>query len=894
MEPGGVDTTGAARPDKSEGCLMRPDVLPDAVADPSGHDDNRHAPVRVAPYAMIRLATVPYWSPAPDQDSFRRLMRSWISCEERIRALAPEVGDDLYRTVDRYDNDFHRRVVLPIRRDVHNGRTPRPALLAAAARLRADVPSLDHWLGTLDRRASLRAELAAAAHAGLAADRAAVIEQLTAEPLRRAVALSSTSLLHGLDRAVAARTEPDKQTRQAEAKILRYALRASTKTSPWSWFAAVGWGLWDEDADAATPADAVGAVAPNHMLISALLRAVERDPAVREHLRYRGAPAPHTDPRLAYCRREVFQLQQDFISVREEELRIPRTATLDLVGELVAGHGGTSLAALVAGLLDRLPPTPDAAARITTYLHRLVDEQFLVPVSPIDPHTVNPLPEFATWLDTAGRADVAELLRTADRHTREYDRLPAGARPRTITALERTWDAAFGAVGATRPNMCPVKEDSILPGRRGVGRLAGADVRDDLVRLAPLTELFDTAAVMRGLVRHRLVRRYGPGGRCRVADLVEDGTKLWSAAYGFRRDGTIALADEEVPPQLAALAAARREVTAAVHALEPTGDDIVLPEELVRHVADLVPDWLRRRAASYSYFVQPATVGTRVRWCVNAISDGWGRFTSRFLRYFDGELRDAVAGQICATLRGKRVVQFRPARGFNANLHPLLVTDEVGEDRAWAGLTPDELELAHDRDTDTVRLRVIATGEPVDVLYLGFMFQPTLPDRTAPLYLDLGAHHVVLQHLTPATAVSWAGHVIHRQPRLRYRDLVLTRRTWTMPEEAVSQLAAELAQETPVPAGTAARWAAAVGLPEAMFLTGTRRDLVITEKAVRDYVPSPKPQFVDLGSALHLRCLHKLLTKQQAAVRIEEALPRPGAEGHTLELIAETYRPEGR
>src|SRR5579863_4971206 len=201
--------------------------------------------VVVAPYALVRVSALPYWPETDAMGTFRDLLDALTACELRLTELVPELEHDLYLSRSRHSERFHRQVVLPLRRSVHNGRRPPEALRDSAIVLHARVPRLPDWLAAVDHRERLRQELADHADAAMADERAAMAMVCASEPLRRAAASVGSDLLYGLERAADAGAAPGARTRKAEPMILRQALRATTKTSPRSWYTAVGWGTWD-------------------------------------------------------------------------------------------------------------------------------------------------------------------------------------------------------------------------------------------------------------------------------------------------------------------------------------------------------------------------------------------------------------------------------------------------------------------------------------------------------------------------------------------------------------------------------------------------------------------------------------------------------------------------
>ncbi|QQQ73466.1 lantibiotic dehydratase [Saccharothrix sp. 6-C] len=802
----------------------------------------------LAPYALVRVAALPHPVPPAGANGFRAAMAALVAARSRLRDLAPEVADALHDSAGDHPAEFHRRVVLPLRRDVHNDRSPRPALLAELGALPERVPPVARWL---DERAALDEATGAALDAwpaALAAERAVLAELCRAEPLRLAGVLTGADLLHGLTRAAAGGGTPDRRTRKAEATVLRYALRATSKTSPLSWYTHVGWGTWGDG-----PWPRVRPVAHtevNRVLLTRLVAAF-RDrphrlaPGLREHdghLLFRRDTPVVPGPGAPPSRVDL---------TREEQVDVAATAPLRFLVAAVrdAGPAGVTPAGLAEALAARLS-APEAGAAARAYVERVLDLGLLVPVEPVHPQDPDAPAAIAEWLRGLGAHDVADRLTRLVATTTAFATAAPSERAVATAELTAGWRDLGERVGADLTGIAPVLEDVLLP-RPVPVPATGADA---LTRLTPLLVLFDQQVLLRRLVRNRFVEAVGPGG---VASLAESAIFL----SGVTQD----VAESQRDPAVVALVESRAKIAAAVRA------DGVLTDDLVREAADHVPEWLRR-PGSYAFFGQPTGDGRLV---VNHVYPGFGKFTSRFLRRLPGAA-DAVAAQLRRAL-GERFAQFRPLRGFNANLHPLLAAHEVGEDARWADLPADELQLRHDPRTDEVR--VVHRGEPLDVVYLGFLLPLMLPDRHLPLHADLACGWVALRSLRSREV---DGDVV-RRGGLRYRDVVLARRTWDF--AVLPELGAE---ESVAPA--VARWRARHGLPEHVFVDARAASLpadYLERRLIR-----AKPQYVDLGNALHLRCLPRLLSRFPGGVELTEALPVPGAQspgGRVLEVVAETY-----
>ncbi|MFD7760509.1 lantibiotic dehydratase [Streptomyces microflavus] len=879
---------------------------------------------------MIRttLLTLPA-EPGPAA-LFRAALAELVVLEGRLTALAPELGDALYASRADHTEDFHRDVVLPLRRAVHNGREPRPALLLRLDSLPDRLPELRDWLGARSRREELLTALRTGTAPALAAGRSVLAGLCREDSFLRAASFTSADLLRAVMRA--GEGLEDRRARKEEAGVLRHVTRAVARTTPLSAFAAVGWGVLPRAAKAGNGAD-LGArswnaadlplgssrsvVRPNRTLVDTLFAALAADPDRRTTLPHRMCSSLRaSDGRAAFARSRTAFTAARFLAVEDDVVTLGAAeplrrlaalcdppATLDTLAGMLAGAGAGPETG--TGAEAGPEPEPQQVAAALAFIRQVCDAGLLVAVEPFDPQDPNPLLRLARWLRETGLPRDPELaLRIEDLSalTGEFGTAEPARRAALLAALRDRWvkllDEVGHPVGAASARLTVLSEDVVV--RQPVrldGFLGDAD-RRAIGELASLAEVFDLGPEVRRQVRDSFVARYGPGGVCpHVWDFGADANEAWQRAA--RAVGRAPEADSDgstAAGGLRQLTALRAELVDAVHRAHADSgggpdDDVVLPAGAVTGLGSRLPSWATRRPVSYTGFLQRAPGGAL---CVNHVYGGWGRFSSRFLDSLDpGAARETTAAVLDALGPGTQVAQVRPVSGFNANLHPLFVPDEIGADRTYASLGADDVELVHDLSGDEVRVRVKATGEWADVLYAGVFAPLLLQPRLAPLLMD-HPHGItdfgvlVPRHLTPVPG----GNLV-RTPRLRHRHLVLRRRRWELTGSTVAVLLAELAAEGEVPVGTVARWRALLGVPDQLYLHGAppARGGRVDEDLLRA-LDRPKPQYVDLGDALHLRCLGKWLARHPDGVVLEEALPAPVRDETyaAVELVVETYR----
>ncbi|MEU4922817.1 lantibiotic dehydratase [Streptomyces parvus] len=874
---------------------------------------------RVAPGALIRTALLHRPAEAAPGTAFRAALTELVVLERELAALAPDLGDALYASRAGHTEEFHRAVVLPLRRAVHNGREPRPALLRALAGLPGRLPELRAWLAVRDRREEVLTALRPATGPALAAARSELAGLCRDPSFLRAASFTSADLLRAVTRAGEDRR--DRRARKEEAGVVRHAARAFARTTPLSAFTAVGWGLLPAPPDRTTaswhgadlPLDASRTVVrANRTLVDTLFAALASDPRRRATLPHRMCSSVRvTEGRAALARSRTAFTAARFLAVEDDEVSLGASAPLQRLAALCDPPARPDvLAALLARTAagtEADDPSPERADAAAAFVRQVRDAGLLVPVPPFHPQDPAPLPRLAGWLRSTGSPQDRALARRVEAVAADTDAFAAAGpdhRSAVLASLRERWTALLGEagrpVGPAPARLTVLSEDVVL--RRPVrldGFLDTADHRA-LGELASLAEVFDLGPEVRRQVRDAFVARYGPGGVCaHVWDFGAAASEAWQRAARAAAEAARPGADGD--GQTAAggvrrLAELRAGLVNAVHRAHSAGgggpdDEVVLPVDTVAALGSRMPPWAARRPSSYTAFLQRGPDGEL---CVNHLYGGWGRFGSRFLDALaPAAARETGAAVSAALGPGARVAQVRPVNGFNANLHPLFVPDEIGADRSLASLGAEDVELVHDPVGDDVRVRARATRAWVDVLYAGVLAPLLLEPRLAPLVMDHPHGITDFGPLVPRHLSDVPGGRLVRTPRLRHRHLVLRRRRWELEDGTVAALAAELAAEGEVPVRTVARWRALLGVPDQLFLRAAppRRSARVEEDLLRA-LDRPKPQYLDLGDALHLRCLARWLARHPGGAVLEEALPAPvrGPGSAALELVVETYR----
>ena len=837
----------------------------------------------LTPTWVSRVNLFPYLALSdPDRVAADEHALEQLAGLERLRAeLADEVQAELTELVE-VDRERASRDWLPLRRAVRAGRRPKdrqvddPTLRQRAA--------LSAWLDSWQRQATLLADLDGSFDTAVARERLVVTAWAQDEDVQRSTVMTSRSLFRAVRSRAGAVDGLTKRQRKSESSLVTYVGRSTSKVSPFSRYTGTAFHQLDESAGAMGE-EHRSVVALRRLLVRQAARRLAQDPVARRALSWRVSDAVRSegDVLVVHRRDYVTQAASKSDVVSESDVRLPLTGSWGAVWAVVRAASGRPWTELAQALTDRFGWGADRADDI---LAALVDLQALTPDIPIIEQEPDYLSRWAEFLrDVPGEA-AATMVTAVQAGLEGECRLaaaPAVDRFHQVERTEAAWSVVLG-----EPVENPFAEDCYA----ATGAPAdGARVRtwaQQLDDLAPMLVVMDDQRLLAAALEATFVDHFGAGGTCH--DLRRFARQAYDT-FPLTQQLLAGAVPEPIRHIVQPLLEARAIVADHLVELGRSGGEAVSVDldELDR-AADRVPDREWDLSRSTTAFGQPAGE----QFVLNHLYGGRARYFSRFLAEQPAQVQEQLR-QVIEQGRpdGARHLHLRPALGFNANLGPLLTEDELRLTDEPAGpyarWSIDDLALVH-RPSSGLRLVHRSSGEPVEVLYTGFLVPHALPSEEMLLAMVSGAPYFSFSELTldlharlqqlPSGASSTA-------PRIQHRDLLLFRRRWAVSTEDLLPGAVTDPAER-YRAVTAARLG--LGLPGQVFA----RPLFGRQVSPMERAMSARPQLLDLGSRLHVSSLHRRLEPLGTQVLVEEYHPHPSAHGvpsprgrHATELFFE-------
>lgn len=862
--------------------------LDDAVKDVETALIHPHYVLRVAGEPASRLRET--WTGESDE--------AWTridSMRERSAAESEELSDLLAQVVPAITDVADRRLVLGLRRALHNGRPAKAAQLEAARR-HADGTLYGRIAG-LDRvHVDLAAALAAfeSVHQREIACGAESLRSLMdAHNLQLALSYNNPQLLRRLRKHYIgdAPLTDNKAVRNHEDSLLQYYARASTKTSPLSSFTMMHVGSWRDQAEGAQAS----------RLSNRVVRKVEGKAALLRHI----LDSWLKDYELV---RRAFPLALN-PTIRESDGKLELqvvTAGRDFIGrtwgtgiDAARIDAGPMLACVASALDDRdvalpaevlvericalAPKLPRDA--VDGYVKKLFELGYLVAKTDFVEQT-DALEWMAGVVESAGDAASADV-RSAVARLRTDLEVMRGEDVEQRICASLDVDAAFAdlaeATGARRGGYLfrtPFYENCYFS--EGGADLSVASIeayRGEFDLLQQLNRILDSNQQVQANMCDYFVSRFGEDGTCNdVGGFIKDFDATYAPLVSEGKADAEGIAERS--PRTLALVRAEQAFEDYLKPLLQQGRDVQFDPEALRGIIALLPQQMRTKSTSYSYLVQPARSGEFDGLVLNQVFGGRSGIISRFCEILDGEGEERLRTYLREGAEGSRNVELGGVFGFNANRHPAMSDTELVVPpfgHSFAGtrkILLSELKLRYDPRQH--RLRFLDHDDlPVDVWYHGLLSPVLLPavHRAIALGFTEGPSFMFTNVLLSLMETS-DSEVIH-SPRVSLGRVVVSRRSWLVassayPDASVSAADFYLAVR---------EWQRRHGLPDRVFVravldAGADKSRIKRYEAMKDInFKDLKPFFVDMRNPRFVRLLQNMMRRHELPLFMTELLP---------------------
>lgn len=849
------------------------------------------------------LATTPYWVSRVNlyphshlrsndySQADTQLIGQLAAEQSRRDVLRQPLVDELARRCQ-FDGAPRASFLIPLKRDVFNNRNSRTAL-----RQHPDVPEikgLQEWFLSWKQTAELQQQLDASYSAAVEEERA-VLTTWSADPnVQRSIAMTSSSLFRAVLSRAGAEGDLTKRLRKSEPSLVQYFSRSCTKVSPFSLYTGTRFHRLDAD-DPVSGADSIAwtsRVGLRRLFVRQAARQLVWDPVDSLTVQWKLADGIREEDGVLTVRRRLWR--QPAAGMKADTF-IEDDVSLALDGAWSQVWSGlqklvtkpTALAAIRESITRQFGWTAQQAEKLTT---TLAGRGFLVPYFPVNEQADDYLSQWQNYVrgfSGAAAARLADALHATEEALEGFSAGHGTERATTVEKVQRTWADSLAVDHLENPL---VEDSYVTTGANADGQMVGGWAAD-MESLLPLLVAQDDQRILAAALETVFVAEYGVGGRC--TDLRGFAAKAYEAF-----PLTQALLSGESQTESAGISdllAARR--IAADHLIELAASgtsDVAIDEAVLDRVAALIPEREWSYSRSMSVFGQ--TDGDRL--VVNHIYGGRGRYFSRFLKDQPQEVSNTLTDAFRTVApAGERTVQMRSTLGFNANLSPLLAPEELHltdeHSSSTATLRIEDLELVH--SAAGLKLHQKRTGDPIDVLYTGFLVPHALPSDEMLLAMVSGAPYFSFSELTldlhqrlhagPSSVIA--------APRITHRDLLLFRRRFAVERDFLIPGADTLPAAAFRDLNVRRR---AAGIPDEVFVRPLfGRQITPVERAM-----SPRPQHLDFLSRLHVAGAAKRTRQLGPTLLVEEFHPHPSTEGvrtgagrHAAELFFEISTTQG-
>ncbi|HEX8209991.1 MAG TPA: lantibiotic dehydratase [Longimicrobium sp.] len=737
----------------------------------------------------------------------------------RLQGLSARLVDVLFETVGVHQDPEARRVLLRLKRDVHNGRSLRADDVKAATGVYCPAHALlfERYVQAQEELRACRRRYQEAYERGADLARRC-LRPVLAEPLfQQGLLLSSASLFDAQSRYLQAERPSSARDGKTERGLLRYVARAAMKATPFSTLGILAAGRFRDGGGtpvgraAGEPPAPRSSVRLNKQFFGPMLSALLIRPAF-----YRQVPV-ELNPTLAEGGGEHVFLTG--VAGKEVFQRLSGGGAVSAIVELVRPAGAVRFRDLAAAVASS-PEFETTLEEAEQFIQRLVTLGLLrfrtgIPEQEAEWHLG--LRDLVRQADDPALHELAECLEALDADVRAYPPAALGLRVEALARLRATLTRALGTLNVPVQPALPILEDAALDESCDMAlteplRAAMADLAVYIQATRTVARPREDQAAMRHFFDEHfpasrqvfLLQFYEEYHR---AHLKQHLAREHAAEKGAERDPGYNLENPFGLRFIDLLRQARAEFAKLIMRKwrgEPGRKVLEISRAELEACFSAVPPLNRDPASVNTYIdqVAPAAPGAPLQVVLTkGYRPGFGKMMSRFLHLFDDSLTDEI--RTANRRRTPHILAEICGDGqHNANLHPPLLPWELSYPTGQAAgkgveiSTGEILVERHPDDPHGLCLRERRSGRRVIPVDLGFLIEQSRPplyrllmaftppgifDQVLPSFPDLLPPSLHDREEMPARSRPEAGPGPVRRPRIVFDGtVVLAREQWLL------------------------------------------------------------------------------------------------------------------
>ncbi|MDR7246884.1 lantibiotic dehydratase [Priestia megaterium] len=342
--------------------------------------------------------------------------------------------------------------------------------------------------------------------------------------------------------------------------------------------------------------------------------------------------------------------------------------------------------------------------------------------------------------------------------------------------------------------------------------------------------------------------------------------------------------------------------------IDMTNEEFTISKKLLDELKLEMSDNLRAMSTkSWSYFIQPLTDGNFV---VNKLSDGNGKFMSRFMRGLSEkaglDFSNSTLNYIEKTLNEPSVItELNGVFGFNANIHPSIAPYELqypgvgSRKRDEKLINPENVSVSISQEGNIV-LYSNDLEKKIELFYIQFLNLKLVPPlfRFLIYFSHLSNPHISLNENLFLNENVREKEIVYF-PRLKVGNTIFERRQWWIKTDSF------LKENNKDNNGlerflNMRRWFKEHSIPRKFYLRAN-----LSLQSTSEMKPAPyqdamrKPQYIDIDSFHLCQVFFNQIAVMKEGFIVEEALPDIETldnqffeKKHMVELLIETYNVE--